>query len=204
MNPSAHDEKTRSGSLMRRIMGFHLAWVFERGSLGHFARADEDLDTACNLPWRGRGTNYFRVNLIPFRFYLWAGGKRPGIGCWKHSLWDETSGIYVCIFISAYTILRSDFAALYFVLCTLSVWLCLQLRIKVDNESGTEVKNSAKVVSAKWDIGNLAFQCYQYSVRIRTMVWYFKTNIPNFVLLVFISQRLVFNMYVYIYISTYM
>lgn len=33
--PLAHDEKTRSGSLMRRIMGFHRAWVFERGSLGH-------------------------------------------------------------------------------------------------------------------------------------------------------------------------
>jgi len=81
---------------------------------GAFARADEDLDIACNLPWRARGTNYFRVNLIPLQFYLSWRGREAGGGSREldtGEVWNiRFEGEDICyIFLFSRAIPRSDF-----------------------------------------------------------------------------------------------
>lgn len=154
MNQPTYEEKTRSGALMRRIMGFRRAWLCERGSRGHSpdSRADEDLDIACNLLWRARGTNYFRVNLIPLRFLLRVRDKRSGIGVLaKFGTFTLEEDILYIHFYSRVLFrgLRgSSLCALHFACIKLTVFF---VRIEVDNEGETRSKKSQN----NWKLGFL-------------------------------------------------
>jgi len=168
---------------MRRIIGFHRAWLCERGFPGVFARADEDLDIARNLSWRVRGTNYFRVNLIPLRFYLRA---REASG--RELDAREVSNIHferrhlVYIFISAcYSAkwLRGSSHCAFHFACR----ICLLLRTEVDNEGETRSKKQrAKSLPRNGTLGNLAFYSGLSISSMTEKQQYrcFKTNILNF------------------------